>query len=129
MGKPGQERTVIVSLWSAGSCGRKQLAGILRYINAGHPWNIRIIIAGAIGVSRRLADLRFAELTGRTIRRALEDRRLREVQRRLGETDLPIAKVTRLCGYQNDLWVKYVFRRRFGMSMSEWRERAPRLTP
>ena len=83
-------------------------------------------IAGAVGVSRRLADLRFAELTGRTIRRALEDRRLREVQRRLAETDLPIAKVTRLCGYQNDLWVKYVFRRRFGISMSEWRARGRR---
>ena len=79
-------------------------------------------IAAFAGVSRRLADLRFSAATGTSIRRALEDRRLKEIKRRLTESDLPIAKITRLVGYTNDLWVKYVFKKRFGLSMSDWRK-------
>ena len=79
-------------------------------------------IAAFAGVSRRLADLRFSAATGTSIRRALEDRRLKEIQRRLAESKLPIAKITRLAGYANDLWVKYVFKKRFGLSMSDWRK-------
>ena len=78
-------------------------------------------IAALAGVSRRLADLRFSAATGTSIRRALEDRRMREIRRLLAESDLPIAKITRLAGYTNDLWVKYVFKKRFGLSMSGWR--------
>ena len=79
-------------------------------------------IAAFAGVSRRLADLRFSAATGTSIRRALEDRRLKEIQRRLADSKLPIAKITRLAGYSNDLWVKYVFKKRFGLSMSDWRK-------
>ena len=38
-----KKRTVIVALWLAGSAGRKQLTGILRYVNAGRPWTVRLI--------------------------------------------------------------------------------------
>lgn len=78
-------------------------------------------VAARAGVSRRLADLRFRELTGTTIRRAIEERRLKEICRRLKETDLPIARIARQCGYANDLRAKYVFKSRFGCTMSEWR--------
>ena len=81
-------------------------------------------IAASAGVSRRLADLRLKEATGQTVRQALENRRLDEISRRLRKTNLPISKITRLCGYENDLWVKYVFRRRFGMTMRDWRRTA-----
>lgn len=47
---------------------------------------------------------------------------MKEIQRRLAESKLPIAKITRLAGYANDLWVKYVFKKRFGLSMSDWRK-------
>lgn len=79
-------------------------------------------VATRAGVSRRLADLRFREATGSTIRRAIEDRRMEEIRRRLKETGLPIAKIARLCGYANELRAKYVFKSRYGMTMSDWRK-------
>lgn len=79
-------------------------------------------VAARIGVSRRLADLRFRELTGGTVRQAIEERRFAEIKRKLVETDLPIGKITRLCGYKNDLRVKYAFKARHGMTLSAWRK-------
>ena len=81
-------------------------------------------IASHLGVSRRLAELRFSESTGKTIRSALEERRLEELKRYLARSSLPIAKISALCGFRNTLWTKYVFKRRFGMTMSEYRKRA-----
>jgi len=83
-------------------------------------------IASRLGVSRRLADLRFSESTGGTIRAALEKRRLDEIKRRLETSDLPIAKITRLCGIRNDLWIKYVFKKQTGQTMTEWRKASKR---
>lgn len=81
-------------------------------------------IAIHLGVSRRLAEIRFTESTGKTIRSALEERRLEELKRYLVRSSLPITKVSALCGFRNDLWIKYVFKRRFGMTMREFREQA-----
>ena len=77
-----------------------------------------------LGVSRRLADLRFRELTGKTIRQAIEERRLLAIRHRLAETDLPIGKITRLCGYAGELRAKYAFKARFGLTMSAWRKKS-----
>lgn len=74
------------------------------------------------GVSRRLAELRFAAATGNSIRRAIEDRRLQDVQKRLAESDLSITALSRLAGYAHEQRLKYVFRKRFGVSMREWRQ-------
>lgn len=38
-----QKRTIVVALWLAGSAGRKQLTGILRYVNNGRPWSVQLI--------------------------------------------------------------------------------------
>lgn len=78
-------------------------------------------VARGLGISRRLADLRLREATGKTVRQAIEDRRLDEVKRHLETSQLPICKITKLCGYENGLWVKYVFKRRFGMTMTDFR--------
>lgn len=82
-----------------------------------------------LGVSRRLADLRFAQTTGTTIRRALEDRKLDEVKRRLVHTSLSIEKISRLSGYANVQRLKYVFRARFGMPMSAYRSSRQSIRP
>ena len=74
-----------------------------------------------LGVSRRLADRRFGEATGSSIRRSIEDRRLELVCQRLQTTSISIEKISRLCGYANAQRLKYVFKARFGMSMSNWR--------
>ena len=41
--KKPQNRAVIIALWLAGSAGRKQLAGFLRYVNSGRPWSFQLI--------------------------------------------------------------------------------------
>lgn len=83
------------------------------------------------GVSRRLVDRRFREITGSSIRRTIEDLRLENAKRLLQTTDMSIEKISRLSGYANTQRLKYVFKSRTGMSMGEWRRDAVRtkLTP
>jgi transcriptional regulator GlxA family with amidase domain len=48
--------------------------------------------------------------------------RLDEVKRRLRLTDEPIASITAACGWTNPTPPKTLFRRRFGMSMRDYRK-------
>lgn len=74
-----------------------------------------------LGVSRRLADLRFNEFDGRSVHEVIVDTRLEELKRLLADSDIPIARVTAACGFGSENYAKNLFRRRFGMSMSEFR--------
>jgi len=74
-----------------------------------------------IRCSRRLADLRFRELQGRSILEAITERRLDEVKRRLAGTREKMDAIASACGYENPTYLKNLFKKRFGMSMSEWR--------
>lgn len=75
-----------------------------------------------LGVSRRMLDRRFGAVTGSSIRRAIEDRQLEQVKKRLRTTQLSIKKISHLCGYFNEQRLKYVFKQRVGCSMSEYRK-------
>ena len=70
-----------------------------------------------LGVSRRLADLRFRECHGRSIL----DIRLNEVKRKLTPSTAPIKSITDACGFSNEIHAKHLFKRRFGVSMSAYR--------
>lgn len=101
------------------------VARALDYIRAHAAERISVSdVVRHLGISRRLADARFGAATGSSIRRAIEDRRLALVQERLKATSLSIDKVARLCGYVHPQRLKYVFKARFGMSMSDWRNQA-----
>lgn len=108
----------------------RQLApvvGLVRRIDAflnGH-WQEPISIgdiASSLHVSRRLIDLRYRKASGCTIREALERRRMEALKRMLATTDMPIAKLTNKCGFANELWTKYIFKRKIGMTMSQYRK-------
>ncbi len=71
--------------------------------------------------SRRLADLRFRELQKRTILDAITERRLDEVKRRLAGTREKTDVIASECGYRNPTYLKNLFKKKFGMSMSDWR--------
>ena len=71
--------------------------------------------------SRRLADLRFRELQGRSILEAITERRLDEVKRRLAGTREKMDVIASECGYSNPIYLKNLFKKKFGMSMSDWR--------
>ena len=55
-------------------------------------------------------------------RRVDEDRKLDEVKRRLVHTSLSIEKISRLSGYANVQRLKYVFKARTGLSMTDYRK-------
>ena len=77
-----------------------------------------------LGVSRRLADLRFHEIQGRSIGAALEERRLSEVKRLLATTSRSIRQIAIACGYANPNRLSHVFTQRYGISMRLWRREA-----
>lgn len=81
-------------------------------------------VAAHLHVSRRLADLRFRELQGTTIGKTIISERLTEVKRLLRETKDPIDAIAIRCGYENPNYLKNLFKRRFAMTMREFRNRS-----
>lgn len=81
-------------------------------------------VARHLGVSRRLADLRFREATGESILGAILRVRLAEVKRRLAETDDAIADIAAACGFASLSNAQHLFKARFGCSMRELRRRS-----
>ena len=72
-------------------------------------------------VSRRLADLRFREVTGTSILATLTEIRLEKVKELLATTGLRIDEIARQCGYRATN-LKYLFARHVGCSMRDWRK-------
>ncbi|MCR5750585.1 MAG: substrate-binding domain-containing protein [Kiritimatiellae bacterium] len=81
-------------------------------------------VARHLRVSRRLCDLRFKECYGETILEAILRIRFSELKRRLGSSNTPIGKIIAACGFTCESHAKRMFRKRFGMSMREWRTRS-----
>jgi LacI family transcriptional regulator len=77
--------------------------------------------------SRRLADLRFREIQGQSILEAITERRLSEVKRHLTGTKEKIDAIALSCGYTNPNYLKNLFKKKFGMSMRDFRNAALRV--
>ncbi len=92
-------------------------ANACRYIGAAD-------VATALGVSRRILDLRFRELLRTTVHAVLRERRLEEVKRLLTGTDMTVGRITEQCGFTSVGHLKNLFRRTFGCSMRDWRKAA-----
>lgn len=95
---------------------------ILAYINAEALTGIGVEdVAAKFKVSRSLLELRFRELQGESVYEAMLRIRLDEVKRRLRHTDETIAEITAACGWKNPAPPKTLFKKRFGISMREYR--------
>ena len=95
----------------------------LSYINRNALKGIAVDdVARHLKVSRRLADLRFRELQHTSIGQEIMRIRLTEVQRLLRGTKEPIDVIAAKCGYENPNYLKNLFRKRFSMSMREFRK-------
>ncbi len=103
----------------AGKLVQKALAYIRKKATSGI--GVKDVVA-YLGCSRRLADLRFRELQNTTIGEAITEVQLEEVKRLLQSTNEQLTKIASSCGYKNPNYLKELFRRRFGVSMSEWRQ-------
>ena len=74
-----------------------------------------------LGVSRRLAELRFRELRGGTIRAAIEKERLDHVKRLLRTTTRPIGRIAEETGFGSADCLSRLFHQRTGQSPRAWR--------
>ena len=78
-------------------------------------------VARALGVSRRLLDLRFREATGETVLDFLRREKLAQAKRLLAETGMPVGAVCEACGFRSTNHLKRIFRAETGLSMRAWR--------
>ena len=78
-------------------------------------------VAVHLGISRPLLDLRFRETQKTSVGRLITATKLSEVARRLRETRLPIDTIQETCGFKNANALKNIFKRRYNMSMRDYR--------
>ena len=78
-------------------------------------------VATHLGVSRRLADLRFQQFSGETINETIIRCRLDAGKKLLATTNRPIKLVSTACGYADLAYLKTLFKRRFGLTMRAYR--------
>lgn len=78
-------------------------------------------VARRFKVSRSLLEMRFRKLQNESVYEAMLRIRLEEVKRRLRQTEDPISEITAACGWENPTPPKALFKRRFGISMREYR--------
>ncbi len=88
--------------------------------NAANPIHVEDVVQ-YLGVSRRLAEMRFRSLQGRTIREEIEECRLEEVAKQILTTRLPMRKIAVSCGFRNVSHLGVLFRKRYGTSLLGWR--------
>jgi len=74
-----------------------------------------------MGCSRRLADLRFREITHRSIRDEIHAIRMERAYTLLRNRNQAISAIANLCGYASEPFFKKMFKRETGLTMREWR--------
>ena len=81
-------------------------------------------VVAFLGTSRRLAEMRFRELQGTSIHAYILARRLDAVKKLLRETDLPVGKIARQCGFPDPNYLSHLFAKKTGCSMRRFRKDA-----
>lgn len=80
-------------------------------------------VVAEMNCSRRLADLRFREATGHSIREEIHALRLERAYALLRNPRQAISPIPSLCGYASEPFFKRMFKRETGLTMREWRKR------
>jgi len=73
-----------------------------------------------VHVSRRLAELRFGEIEGTSIRQALETQKLQSACRLLADRKHSVKATAQQCGFKSANRLTRVFKRRYGQSIRDW---------
>ena len=94
----------------------------IRYVraNALNNPSVEDVIAH-LGVSRQLVYLRFSETSVGTLAKFILNARLGEVAKRLQGSKLPIVQIAKTCSFGNLQHLANAFKRRYGVSMSDYR--------
>ena len=78
-----------------------------------------------LNISRRLADLRFQQATGKSILQTIIETKIAEAKKMLRSTSLSISDIARRCGFSSANYFKNVFVRTVGESPRTWRNSQP----
>lgn len=78
-------------------------------------------IARELRVSRGLVNLRFKEILGTTAREEILRVKFARVEQLLATTGRQCGEIARECGWQDPGVLYHLFRKRYGMSMGQWR--------
>jgi len=81
-------------------------------------------VALALDIPLRTLEYRFRRELGRTVSAEIQERRLGAVERMLADRNVRIESIAQMCGYRSDVNLKKQFKKRFGLSMREWRKGA-----
>ena len=96
---------------------------VLAYINKNALKDIGVDdIAKKFKTSRSLLELRFRELQNESVYETILRIRFEEVKTRLKQTTSPIAEIITSCGWESLTSPKALFKKRFGISMREYRK-------
>ena len=85
---------------------------------------VAVSVARHLGVSRRLADLRFRQLEKDTILETITKLRLERLRRTLLSSDAPPGELARAYGFGSVTRAEHLFKARHGQPMTAYRNRA-----
>lgn len=80
-------------------------------------------VADQLGVTCRCLERRFARTVGQSVHETIQHARLTSVCAMLTETDLPLAAISKRCGFTLPNHLCTLFKTRFGLTMREYRKR------
>ena len=80
-------------------------------------------IATSMGCSRRIAEMRFRRETGGTIKDAITTVRLERAKVLLRDRSLSPGSISRMCGYGTENALRIAFKKKFGLSLRQWRKK------
>ena len=80
-------------------------------------------VAVHVRASRRWLDGQFVERLGRTPHEEIVRVQFAHVERLLLETELPLEDIAVRCGFRHPEYLSVAFKRRYGVSPSQWRGR------
>jgi LacI family transcriptional regulator len=101
------------------------VAAALHFIHdhAGQPIDIGDVVERVL-ISRRALEIRFKQVTGRTLLGELRRVRLERARRLLLETDLSLSRVASAAGYSSESYLTQVFRQELGQTPARYRRQA-----
>lgn len=80
-------------------------------------------VAANLHVSRSHVEKQFKRILGHSVLDEIQARRLERLCALLRETALPIGEIGERCGYETEAYLKRLFKRTYGMTMREYRNR------
>lgn len=143
---PGRQIKILAVVRISKASGRDMLSGMFRFIEQNPSWQLHLIqydsdftadavrrapdegfdgivvtSPGAKGCIDALTELRFRQMEGVSLRRAIEKHRLEEAKRLLSRTGLSVTAIAERVGFSGQNRLSHVFKARFGVAPELWR--------